>query len=164
MKEEVSPPGAWTKDSEAVACKLCSKEFNIARRKHHCRQDDFWPEPSSYQMFLTPISISIVCCNRKFISGTVVGSFVTVAATTRCNFQAPQSRCVSVTTATPCWSTSNLKCSRLCQTALDCSRLLVQSGLTSICSRCILLKQAGGHKCVFVPFTVMVFIKYQNVI
>merc|ERR1719458_1895613 len=37
MKEEVSPPGAWTKDSEAVACKLCSKEFNIARRKHHCR-------------------------------------------------------------------------------------------------------------------------------
>ena len=39
MKEEVSPTGAWTKDSEAVACKLCSKEFNIARRKHHCRQE-----------------------------------------------------------------------------------------------------------------------------
>jgi len=37
MKEEVNPQGAWTKDSEAVACKLCSKEFNIARRKHHCR-------------------------------------------------------------------------------------------------------------------------------
>jgi len=37
MKEEVNPQGSWTKDSEATECKLCKKEFNIARRKHHCR-------------------------------------------------------------------------------------------------------------------------------
>ena len=90
MKEEVSPAGAWTKDSEAVACKLCSKEFNIARRKHHCRQEDFF------------ILIIPYCLKGKIISGIVVASFVTVAATTRCNFRALQSRCASVTTATPC--------------------------------------------------------------
>lgn len=37
MKEEVSASGAWEKDSDALACKLCSKEFSLARRKHHCR-------------------------------------------------------------------------------------------------------------------------------
>jgi len=37
MKEEVNVPGAWEKDSMAVECKICSKEFNLARRRHHCR-------------------------------------------------------------------------------------------------------------------------------
>jgi len=37
MKEEVSVSGAWEKDSEVMACKLCLKEFGLARRKHHCR-------------------------------------------------------------------------------------------------------------------------------
>ncbi|XP_043911697.1 RUN and FYVE domain-containing protein 2 isoform X2 [Protopterus annectens] len=27
----------WLKDKEATHCKLCEKEFSIARRKHHCR-------------------------------------------------------------------------------------------------------------------------------
>jgi hypothetical protein len=30
-------PGAWEKDAEALSCKICCKEFNLARRKHHCR-------------------------------------------------------------------------------------------------------------------------------
>jgi len=37
MKEEVTVPGAWEKDSTATNCKICVKEFNLARRKHHCR-------------------------------------------------------------------------------------------------------------------------------
>ncbi|CAH2040502.1 unnamed protein product, partial [Iphiclides podalirius] len=28
----------WTSDKDAVACAACAKEFNIARRKHHCRR------------------------------------------------------------------------------------------------------------------------------
>ncbi|XP_013139671.1 PREDICTED: protein RUFY3 isoform X1 [Papilio polytes] len=28
----------WTSDKDAVACAACTKEFNIARRKHHCRR------------------------------------------------------------------------------------------------------------------------------
>ncbi|CAG9579799.1 unnamed protein product [Danaus chrysippus] len=28
----------WTSDKDAVACTACSKEFTIARRKHHCRR------------------------------------------------------------------------------------------------------------------------------
>ena len=40
VKEETQVPGAWEKDSEASACKGCDKEFNIARRKHHCRYED----------------------------------------------------------------------------------------------------------------------------
>jgi len=37
MKEETQVAGAWERDSDALSCKLCDKEFNIARRKHHCR-------------------------------------------------------------------------------------------------------------------------------
>jgi len=37
MKEEVNVSGAWEKDSSATKCKICIKEFNLARRKHHCR-------------------------------------------------------------------------------------------------------------------------------
>ncbi|CAG4970764.1 unnamed protein product [Parnassius apollo] len=28
----------WTSDKDAVACAACTKEFSIARRKHHCRR------------------------------------------------------------------------------------------------------------------------------
>ena len=28
----------WEKDDEVKICKLCNKEFNVARRKHHCRR------------------------------------------------------------------------------------------------------------------------------
>jgi len=37
MKEEVSVSGAWEKDSMATNCKICTKEFSLARRRHHCR-------------------------------------------------------------------------------------------------------------------------------
>ncbi len=28
----------WEKDENVVSCKICNKEFNVARRKHHCRR------------------------------------------------------------------------------------------------------------------------------
>merc|ERR1719239_956636 len=38
LKEESKPAGVgWERDADAAACKICEKEFNIARRKHHCR-------------------------------------------------------------------------------------------------------------------------------
>lgn len=37
MREEVLPAGSWEKDSEAASCKICDREFSLARRKHHCR-------------------------------------------------------------------------------------------------------------------------------
>jgi|ERR1712192_10818 len=37
MKEGVNVPGAWEKDSMATNCKICTKEFSLARRRHHCR-------------------------------------------------------------------------------------------------------------------------------
>ncbi|XP_017784619.1 PREDICTED: RUN and FYVE domain-containing protein 2 isoform X2 [Nicrophorus vespilloides] len=41
MKEEASKSktdsSTWAKDTSATHCKACSKEFNLTRRKHHCR-------------------------------------------------------------------------------------------------------------------------------
>jgi len=37
MKDESTTGRVWEKDKEVAACKICCKEFNIARRKHHCR-------------------------------------------------------------------------------------------------------------------------------
>ncbi|KAG8258717.1 hypothetical protein J6590_025882 [Homalodisca vitripennis] len=42
LKEEASvtrsvADALWTSDKEVSHCKACSKEFNITRRKHHCR-------------------------------------------------------------------------------------------------------------------------------
>jgi len=37
MKDETTTGRVWEKDKEVISCKICSKEFNIARRKHHCR-------------------------------------------------------------------------------------------------------------------------------
>ncbi|XP_019864722.1 RUN and FYVE domain-containing protein 2 isoform X2 [Aethina tumida] len=40
MQEEVNKnknEGAWAKDNSVTHCKACSKEFNLTRRKHHCR-------------------------------------------------------------------------------------------------------------------------------
>lgn len=28
----------WEKDDDVKSCKLCTKDFNVARRKHHCRR------------------------------------------------------------------------------------------------------------------------------
>lgn len=35
--KEISVTGAWEKDSTAIDCKICKKEFSLSRRKHHCR-------------------------------------------------------------------------------------------------------------------------------
>lgn len=40
LKEEAgrkSDGGAWATDDSAKQCKACTKEFNLTRRKHHCR-------------------------------------------------------------------------------------------------------------------------------
>lgn len=28
----------WENDENVTACKICLKDFNVARRKHHCRR------------------------------------------------------------------------------------------------------------------------------
>ena len=88
---------------------------------------NFWQNFRQLHMNLLFPAYQSCLPSSKFVTGIVAASFATVAATTKCNFPAPRSQCVSVTTATPCWSTSNLKCSRFCQAALDHSRLLVRS-------------------------------------
>jgi len=33
----VTRDAQWARDEEAMQCRLCEKEFNLSRRKHHCR-------------------------------------------------------------------------------------------------------------------------------
>ncbi|XP_041449465.1 protein RUFY3 isoform X6 [Drosophila obscura] len=37
MPESLSSPGIWAPDSIASHCTACEREFNLTRRKHHCR-------------------------------------------------------------------------------------------------------------------------------
>ncbi|XP_023035405.1 RUN and FYVE domain-containing protein 2 isoform X1 [Drosophila willistoni] len=37
MSESLSNPGIWAPDSIATHCTCCAREFNLTRRKHHCR-------------------------------------------------------------------------------------------------------------------------------
>ncbi|XP_017129096.1 RUN and FYVE domain-containing protein 2 isoform X2 [Drosophila elegans] len=37
MPESVGSPGIWAPDSIATHCTACEREFNLTRRKHHCR-------------------------------------------------------------------------------------------------------------------------------
>ncbi|KAI4457641.1 run and fyve domain-containing protein 2-like protein [Holotrichia oblita] len=39
LKEQTSRKndGTWANDKDATQCRLCEKEFNLTRRKHHCR-------------------------------------------------------------------------------------------------------------------------------
>ncbi|KAH8362924.1 hypothetical protein KR084_003175 [Drosophila pseudotakahashii] len=37
MPEALGSPGIWAPDSIATHCTACEREFNITRRKHHCR-------------------------------------------------------------------------------------------------------------------------------
>ncbi|XP_039490769.1 RUN and FYVE domain-containing protein 2 isoform X4 [Drosophila santomea] len=37
MPEAVGSPGIWAPDSIATHCTACEREFNLTRRKHHCR-------------------------------------------------------------------------------------------------------------------------------
>ncbi|XP_072378680.1 RUN and FYVE domain-containing protein 2 isoform X2 [Diabrotica undecimpunctata] len=60
LREEITksrPEGSWAKDHTAAKCKACTKEFNLTRRRHHCRNcgeifcnacsDNTMPLPSS---------------------------------------------------------------------------------------------------------------------
>uniref|UniRef100_A0A8C4QZH6 RUN and FYVE domain containing 2 n=1 Tax=Eptatretus burgeri TaxID=7764 RepID=A0A8C4QZH6_EPTBU len=69
----------WLKDREATNCKLCEKEFSIARRKHHCRNcgeifcstcsDNELPLPSAPK----PVRVCDLCHElllQRYSSGT----------------------------------------------------------------------------------------------
>jgi RUN and FYVE domain-containing protein 1 len=57
----------WEKDDEVKFCKICTKDFNVARRKHHCRRcggifchecsDNKMPLPSSSK----PVRVCDTC-------------------------------------------------------------------------------------------------------
>lgn len=57
----------WEKDENVHICKLCNKDFNVARRKHHCRRcggiycnecsDNKMPLPSSSK----PVRVCDIC-------------------------------------------------------------------------------------------------------
>ena len=37
LKDDKTVGGTWQDDSDATKCSICEKDFNISRRKHHCR-------------------------------------------------------------------------------------------------------------------------------
>lgn len=57
----------WAPDKEATSCRICEKDFNISRRKHHCRHcgnifchtcsDNTMPLPSSSR----PVRVCDLC-------------------------------------------------------------------------------------------------------
>ena len=59
----------WEQDENVTICKLCNKDFNVARRKHHCRRcggifcnecsDNKMPLPSSSK----PVRVCNPCCD-----------------------------------------------------------------------------------------------------
>ena len=41
MKDEASSVGStWQSNAEAAKCKICDKDFTMARRRHHCRYNE----------------------------------------------------------------------------------------------------------------------------
>ena len=57
----------WEQDDKVYVCKLCTKDFNVARRKHHCRRcggifcgdcsDNKMPLPSSSKVELFKLKL-----------------------------------------------------------------------------------------------------------
>uniref|UniRef100_UPI00358FCFCB RUN and FYVE domain-containing protein 2 isoform X2 n=1 Tax=Myxine glutinosa TaxID=7769 RepID=UPI00358FCFCB len=79
IKEVNKALQVWLKDREATNCKLCEKEFSIARRKHHCRNcgeifcktcsDNELPLPSAPK----PVRVCDLCHElllQRYSSGT----------------------------------------------------------------------------------------------
>ncbi|CAH1964818.1 unnamed protein product [Acanthoscelides obtectus] len=80
LKEEINknrPDGAWVKDNTALECKACNKEFNLTRRRHHCRNcgeifcnscsDNFVPLPSSAKPVRVCDSCNILILGRTTV-------------------------------------------------------------------------------------------------
>lgn len=57
----------WEQDDQVTICKLCTKDFNLARRKHHCRRCGgiYCNECSDNKMTLP--SSSKVILNNAFV-------------------------------------------------------------------------------------------------
>ncbi|KAL5019311.1 hypothetical protein ScPMuIL_005033 [Solemya velum] len=62
---QVVKDAQWVKDHEAAICKQCNKDFNVARRKHHCRNcgDIFCAECSDNKMPLPSSSKPVRVCD-----------------------------------------------------------------------------------------------------
>ncbi|CAG9858385.1 unnamed protein product [Phyllotreta striolata] len=80
MKEELNksrPEGSWAKDDSTTNCKGCTKEFNLTRRKHHCRNcgdifcnacsDNTMPLPSSAKPVRVCDSCNFVLMGRNTV-------------------------------------------------------------------------------------------------
>jgi len=69
MKEVSNVAGSWEPDSEAVTCKICEKDFNIARRKHHCRSCGgiFCDKCSDNKMELPSSAKKLRVCDNCYI-------------------------------------------------------------------------------------------------
>nr|CAH7752749.1 unnamed protein product [Callosobruchus chinensis] len=80
LKEEINrnrPDGAWVKDNTALECKACNKEFNLTRRRHHCRNcgeifcnscsDNFVPLPSSAKPVRVCDSCNVLLLGRTSV-------------------------------------------------------------------------------------------------
>lgn len=57
----------WEQDEAVTICKICNKDFNVARRKHHCRRCGgiFCNECSDNKMPL-PSSSKVIIFKYKF--------------------------------------------------------------------------------------------------
>lgn len=58
----------WEQDEHVSVCKPCGKEFNVARRKHHCRRCGriFCNECSDNKMALPSSSKPVRVCNNCY--------------------------------------------------------------------------------------------------
>lgn len=58
----------WESDEKVTMCKICTKEFNVARRKHHCRRCGgiFCNECSDNKMPLPSWPKPVRVCNTCF--------------------------------------------------------------------------------------------------
>lgn len=69
LKEEASRSkvenNIWASDKHASHCKICSKEFNMTRRRHHCRHcgEIFCNSCSDNQMALPGSSKLVRVCD-----------------------------------------------------------------------------------------------------
>ena len=69
MQEMAVVPGTWEKNEEASSCKICGREFSLARRKHHCRNCGliFCDPCSDNKMALSSSAKPVRVCDNCYI-------------------------------------------------------------------------------------------------
>ncbi|XP_018331063.1 RUN and FYVE domain-containing protein 2 isoform X2 [Agrilus planipennis] len=72
LKEEVGKTkmeGTWVKDKDITHCRSCNKEFNVTRRKHHCRNcgEIFCKACSDNSMSLPSSAKPVRVCDTCFV-------------------------------------------------------------------------------------------------